>query len=99
MEPIIVVAMQYWLEAWTDELAVMAHTGSTRVKMSDRATRVLRKPFRFSSSVTGCAMFSELGLAEIVSTLEQALIRGSESQGVIRKEQSKVPVRTDMMSF
>ena len=77
----------------------MAKTGRTIVKMSDKATRVLRRPLRFSSSVTGCAIFSELGLAEIVSTFEQALIRGSESQGVIKNEQIKMPVKTDMMSF
>ena len=89
-EPMTAVAMQYWLDAGTELLAAIAQTGSAMDRPIEKIIRVTLRPTRLFLICTGCTIFSVDGLLEATTWFEQALIRGSESHGVIRSEQRPV---------
>ena len=96
-EIITVVAMQYWIEAGTVLLAAIAHTGKATERTMDATMRLMRKPFLWVSTLTDSSNSADM--AELVtSLLEQALIRGSESMGVRRREQRQVTKMSECMS-
>jgi len=76
----------------------MAQTGRANEVTNDMTMSTTLIAFLLVFSKTGCVMLAELGSAEAWSEFEQVLIRGSDNQGVINRDEMTVQRMTDTMS-